>query len=66
MRLAAALRKPFSTITLVWADARHTGRFVRDARKIRDLAVAIVKRPDQAKGFVLPHRRWLVERSFAG
>ena len=40
-------------------------RFVRDARKIWDLAVAIVKRPDQAKGFVLLHRRWVVERSFA-
>jgi hypothetical protein len=40
-------------------------RFVRDAPKIGDLAVAIVKRPDQAKGFVLLHRRWVVERSFA-
>lgn len=27
--------------------------------------MAIVKRPDRAKGFVLPHRRWVVERSFA-
>jgi transposase len=27
--------------------------------------VAIVKRPDQAKGFVLLHRRRVVERSFA-
>jgi hypothetical protein len=27
--------------------------------------VAIVKRPDQAKGFVLLHRRWVVEGSFA-
>ena len=27
--------------------------------------MAIVKRPDQAKGFVLLHRRWVVERSFA-
>jgi transposase len=26
--------------------------------------VAIVKRPDQAKGFVLLHRRWVMERSF--
>jgi transposase len=34
-------------------------------RKIWDLAVAIVKRPDQTKGFVLLHRRWVAERSFA-
>ena len=64
-RITAALREAFSTITLVWADAGYPGRFVRDARKIRDLAVAIVKRPDQTKGFVLLHRRWVVERSFA-
>ena len=64
-RITAALREAFSTITLVWADAGYPGRFVRDARKIWDLAVAIVKRPDQARGFVLLHRRWVVERSFA-
>jgi transposase len=64
-RITAALREAFSTITLVWADAGYTGRFVGDARKIWDLAVATVKRPDQAKGFVLLHRRWVVERSFA-
>jgi hypothetical protein len=55
-RITAALREAFSTITLVWADAGYTGRFVR-ARKIWDLAMAIVKRLDQAKGFVLLHRR---------
>lgn len=62
MRSASPPRcaRSFSTITLVWADAGYTGRFVRDARKIWDLAVAIVKRPDQAKGFVLLHRRWAV------
>ena len=64
-RITAALREAFSTITLVWADPGYGGRFVRDARKIWDLAVAIVKRPDQAKGFVLLHRRWVVERCFA-
>ena len=26
--------------------------------------MTIVKRPDQAKGFVLLHCRWVVERSF--
>jgi hypothetical protein len=56
-RITAALREAFSTITLVWADAGYTGRFVRDARKNWDLAMAIVKRLDQAKGFVLLHRR---------
>ena len=40
-RITAALREAFSTITPVWAEAGYTGRFVRDARKIWDLAVAI-------------------------
>jgi len=64
-RITAALREAFSTITLVWAEAGYTGRFVRDTRKIWDLAVAIAERPDQAKGFVLLNRRGVVERSFA-
>ena len=47
------------------ADAGYPGRLVRDAGKLWDLAVTIVKRPDQTKGFVLLHRRWVVERCFA-
>jgi transposase len=48
-RNTAALREAFSTITLVWADAGYAGRFVRDARKLWDLAVAIVKRPTRPR-----------------
>jgi hypothetical protein len=48
-RITAALREAFSTITLGWADAGYAGRFVRDARKIWDLAVAIVKRPTRPR-----------------
>ena len=33
-RITAALREAFSTITLVWADAGYTGRFVRDAQDL--------------------------------
>jgi transposase len=49
-RITAALREAFSTITLVWADAGYTGRFVRDARKIWDLAVAIRQAPRPGQG----------------
>ncbi|MFI6493484.1 hypothetical protein [Streptomyces sp. NPDC050564] len=49
-RRARGQARAFSTSTLVWADAGYAGRFVRDARRIWDLAVAIVKRPDPAKG----------------
>jgi transposase len=63
--ITAALREALSTITLVCAHAGYTRRLVGDARRIWDLAVAIVKRPDQARGLFLLHRRWVVERCFA-
>ena len=50
-RITAALREAFSTITLVWADAGYAGRFVRDAGKLWDLAVAIVKRPTRPRAW---------------
>jgi transposase len=45
---------------------RRVRRPVR-LRRAQDLGPGrgIVKRPNQAKGFVLLHRRWVVERSFA-
>lgn len=49
----------------VYLNARGVSFAILTARKVWDLAVAIVKRTDQAKGLVLLHRRWVVERSFA-
>lgn len=48
-RITAALREAFSTITMVGADAGYAGRFVRDARKIWDLAVAIISAPTRPR-----------------
>ena len=47
--ITVALREAFSMITLMWADAGYPGRFVRDAGKLWDLAVAIVKRPTRPR-----------------
>jgi hypothetical protein len=55
--ITAALREAFSTISWSGPDAGYAGRFVSDARKMWDLTVAIVKRSDHAKSFVLLHRR---------
>jgi transposase len=63
-RITARLREAFSTIELVWADGGYAGRFVTEARKIWNLVIAVVTRPAQSKGFVLPRRRWVVERTF--
>lgn len=63
-RTTAALREAFSTIELIWADGGYAGRFVEGAKRIWGLTIAVVKRPDEAKGFVLLRRRWVVERTF--
>ncbi|WP_219537626.1 transposase [Nonomuraea guangzhouensis] len=61
----ALLREKFSTITLVWADGGYTGRLVTWAGKVLGLAVTIVRRSDDLRGFVVLPRRWVVERTFA-
>lgn len=64
-RLIAMLRQRFSIITLVWADSGYAGRLVTWARDTLKLAVQVVKRTDNVKGFVVVPRRWVVERTFA-
>lgn len=62
--LLTSLRERFSTITLVWADGGYAGRLVVWAKQALTLAVTVVKRSDDAKGFVVLPRRWVVERTF--
>lgn len=62
--LLARLREKFSTITLVWADGGYAGRLVIWAKQVLGLAVTIVKRSDDTRGFVVLPRRWVVERTF--
>ncbi|UBU18761.1 IS5 family transposase [Nonomuraea gerenzanensis] len=61
----ALLREKFSTIGLVWADGGYAGRLQVWARQVLGLAVTIVKRSDDLRGFVVLPRRWVVERTFA-
>jgi transposase len=63
-RLLALLRERFSTITLVWADSGYAGRLVVWAAAVLRLTVAVVKRTDDVRGFVVVPRRWVVERTF--
>jgi putative transposase len=48
-----------------WADQAYQGQLVEWARRTYDLDLEIVQRPVEAQGFVLLHRRWVVERSLA-
>lgn len=54
-------------LKLLWADAKYhnktLGRWLK--QKAVGYIIEVVSRPLGAKGFVLLHRRWVVERSFA-
>ena len=51
----------------LFADAGYQGRQFHDALNtfLPHLQTQIVKRSDQAKGFVVLPKRWIVERTFA-
>ena len=67
-QLLAPLCSKFSRLRLIWADQASSGDLItwlwalRPWRKIR---LAIVKRPEGIKGFLLLPKRWIVERTFA-
>lgn len=59
--LAAAHRR----VRLVWADGGYAGKLVDWAKAGLNIVLQIVKRSDDATGFVVLPRRWVVERSLA-
>jgi transposase len=63
--LLEQLRASYRRIRLVWADGGYAGKLVDWAHTTITLTVAIVKRSDDATGFVVLPRRWVVERTLA-
>jgi transposase len=63
--LLEQLRASCRRIRLVWADGGYAGKLVDWAHTTITLTVAIVKRSDDATGFVVLPRRWVVERTLA-
>ena len=64
--LTRRLRRRFAFITTIFADAGYQGPRAADAaRRSGRWRIAIVKRSDTAKGFVLQAQRWIVERTLA-
>ncbi|MFD9374253.1 transposase [Streptomyces sp. NPDC059999] len=49
---------------LVWADGGYTGSLVEYCLAALALVLAIVKRSDDMRGFVVLPKRWIVERFF--
>jgi transposase len=52
-------------LELVWADGGCTGSLVEHCLAAFALVLAIVKRSDDTRGFVVLPKRWIVERLFA-
>jgi putative transposase len=48
----------------LWADQTYQGELVKWANEFENFELEIVRRPDEAKGFVLLPKRWIVERTF--
>ncbi|MFF0847690.1 IS5 family transposase [Streptomyces olivaceus] len=52
-------------LELVWADGGYTGSLAEHCLATLALVLAIVKRSDDTRGFVVLPKRWIVERLFA-
>jgi transposase len=60
------LLESFPAIARLFADGAYGGEKLETAmRKIDGPTIEIVKRPDNAEGFIVIARRWVVERTFA-
>lgn len=65
MLLQRALAQHFGRLVLIWADGGYTGQDFCDwVLEHCGWLVEIVKRSDDADGFVVLPRRWVVERTF--
>src|ERR1700683_2936314 len=60
-------REDYPRLRLLWADNKYTNKKLQRWLSTQQVSyvIEVVSRPIGAKGFVLLHRRWVVERSIA-
>lgn len=63
--LLAQVAAAHHRLALVWADGGYTGSLVEHCLAALALVLAIVKRSDDMRGFVVLPKRWIVGRLFA-
>ncbi|SCF80859.1 IS5 family transposase [Streptomyces sp. Ncost-T10-10d] len=63
--LLAQVAAAHHLLVLVWAGGDYTGSLVECCLATLALVLAIVKRSDDMRGFVVLPKRWIVERFFA-
>jgi transposase len=62
--LIESVKQSYPSLVKVFADGGYAGEKLASAiSHVADLAIEIVKRSDAAKGFVVLHKRWVVERT---
>jgi putative transposase len=61
----AKLVGTFPRLQLLWADGGYAGKLVDWVQEHCGWVLAIVKRGDDATGFQVLPKRWIVERTFA-
>jgi transposase len=61
--LLERLMPSFHRIRLIWADGGYAGKLVTWAHDHLKVKLQIVKRSDDAQGFYVLPRRWVVERT---
>jgi len=67
-QVLSPLERAFGWIRKIWADGGYAGElveWVRQLRRHRPVDLEIVRRSDQAQGFEVIPKRWIVERTFA-
>ena len=66
-KLVGALAGLFGRLQVIWADGGYLGSLVQWVKQLRPfgkLHLEIVRRCDQATGFKVLPKRWIVERTF--
>ncbi len=63
--LLARVTEAHHRLELVWGDGGYTGSLIAHCLTALALVLAIVKRSDDMRGFVVLPKRWIVERFFA-
>ena len=58
-------RRLFPRLKLIWADGGYAGQLIDWAKHLGRWTLEIVKRSEDAVGFAVLPKRWIVERTFA-
>jgi len=65
LALLKQVRRLFVFLKRLFADGSYSGTETAAAvKRVGGIGLEIVSRPDQAKGFVVLAKRWIVERTF--